>query len=102
MGKNRTIRILGNIIGNIVVHKVLVKHTSKPESVSHMTKEVGVYGENASEIAQDFNWNDKDKLKIHEEAVKKFNHNMKKYYSDVIFSEIEVPILIDETIEEFI
>ena len=102
MGKNRTIKILGNIIGNIVVHKILIKHTSKPESISHMAKEVGVYGENASEIAQEFNWNDEDKLKIHEEALKKFNHNMKRYYSDVAFSENEMPILIDETIDEFI
>ena len=102
MGKSRTIKILGNILGNIVVHKILIKHTNKPESISHMTKEVGAYGENASEIAEEFNWNDGDKLKIHEEALKKFNHNMRKYYSDVIFSENEVLISIDETIDEFI
>ncbi len=102
MGKNRTIRILGNIIGNIVVHKIVIKHTSKPESILHMTKEVGVYGENASEIAEEFNWNDGDKLKIHEEALKKFNHNMNKYYSDVTFSENEALFLIDETIDELI
>ena len=102
MGKNRTIKILGNIIGNIVVHKILIEHTHKPESIPHMTKEVGVYGENASEIAQEFNWNDKDKIKIHEEALKKFNHNMKQYYSDVIFPKDEVPILIDEIIDEYI
>ena len=74
MGKNRTIKILGNIIGNIVVHKILIKHTNKPESVSHITKEIGVYGENASEIAEEFNWNDDNKLEIHEEALKKFEH----------------------------
>src|SRR3989338_9061416 len=102
MGKNRIIKILGNIIGNIVVHKILIKHTNKPESVSHITKEIGVYGENASEIAEEFNWNDDNKLEIHEEALKKFEHNMNKYYSDVIFPEKEVPILIDETINEFI
>ena len=102
MGKNRTIKILGNIIGNIVVHKILVQHTNKPESIRHMIKEVGVYGENASEIAQEFNWNDEDKIKINEEALKKFNRNMKQYYPDVVFSEDEVPISIDETIEEFI
>ena len=102
MGKNRTIKILGNIIGNLVVHKILIKYTNKPESISHMTKELGVYGENAIEIAQEFNWNDKDKIKIHEEALKKFNHNLGKYYPDVIFPENEVPLAIDETIEELI
>ena len=74
MGKNRTIKILGNIIGNIVVHRILIQHTNKPESILHMTKEVGVYGENASEIAEEFNWNDEDKLKVHEESLKKFDH----------------------------
>jgi len=102
MGKNRTIKILGNIIGNIVVHKILIKHTNKPESISHLTKEVGTYGENASEIAQEFNWSDKDKIEIHEGALKKFKNNMKQYYSDVNFPESEAPVLIDETIEELI
>jgi len=31
-----------------------------------------------------------------------FLDNINKYYSDVIFPEKEVPILIDETINEFI
>lgn len=100
MGKNRIIKSLGNILGNIAVHKLLIKYTNKPESVSHLHKEVGVYGENASEIAQEFNWNDKDRLKISEEALKKFKHNMAKYYSDVIFQENEASDLIGQVIDE--
>lgn len=102
MGKNRTLKILGNIIGNIVVHKILVKYTNKPESVSHVKKEVIAYGENASEIAQEFNWNQEDKVQISIESLKKFNNSIEKYYSDVTFPETEVQSLIDETIEDTI
>src|SRR3990170_3046466 len=102
MGKNRTIKILGNIIGNVVVHKIVVKYTHKPESINHMAREVGVYGENAAEVAQEFNWSEKDKIKISQEALKRFNKDMEKYYKDVIFPISEVHKLIDETIEESI
>ena len=100
MGKNRTIKILGNIIGNVVVHKIVVRHTNKPESINHMTKEIGTYGQNAIEIAAEFNWNEKDKIKISEEALKKFQKNMENYYPDVVFPMNEVESLIEETINE--
>jgi hypothetical protein len=100
MGKNRTIKILGNIIGNVVVHKILVRHTNKPESRSHLSKEIGVYGQNAVEVASEFNWNDNDKLKISEEALHKFTQTINKYYPDVNFLLSEAQDLIEETIEE--
>jgi len=72
MGKNRTIKILGNIIGNVVAHKIVVRHTNKPESVKRMSHEIEAYGNNAAELALESNWNDKDKLGISEETMKKF------------------------------
>ncbi len=100
MGKNRIIKILGNIVGNIVVHKILVKHTNKPESVPHLSEEVGAYRDNALETAQEFNWNEEDKCRIKQEALKKFKKDMEKYYSDVQFPADEPEKLIDETFEE--
>jgi len=100
MGKNRIIKILGNMIGNIIVHKILVKHTNKPESIPHLSEEVGTYRDNALEIAQEYNWNDKDKSKIKQEAFKKFKKDMEKYYSDVKFPANEPEKLIDETFQE--
>jgi len=100
MGKNRIIKILGNIIGNIVVHKILVKHTNKPESIPHLSEEVGAYRDNALETAQEFNWNEKDKNRIKQEALKKFKKDMKKYYSDVKFPANEPEKLVGETLEE--
>lgn len=95
-------RILGNIIGNVAIHKILLKYTNKPESAPHLKAEIQVYGENAEEIAQEFNWNDDDKLRILEESLKKFTHDIEKYYGDVNFPESEVPGIIDETIKELL
>jgi len=50
MGKNRTIKILGNIMGNLVVHKILVKYTNKPESINHLKSEIEAYRDNSLEI----------------------------------------------------
>ena len=100
MGKNRIIKILSNIIGNIVVLKILVKYTNKPESISHLSEEVGTYRDSAIETAQEFNWNDKDKSRIKQDALKKFKKDMERYYSDVKFPSNEPEKLIDETIKE--
>ncbi|MBI2044431.1 hypothetical protein HYT23_00070 [Candidatus Pacearchaeota archaeon] len=101
MGKNRIIKILGNIIGNVVVHKILVKYTNKPESVHHLLEEIGTYRDNALEMAQEFNWNDKDKDKIRQEALKNFNKKIKRY-TDVKFPILEANKLIEETIKDCI
>ena len=101
MGKNRIIKILGNIIGNVVCHKILVEYTNKPESIHHLSEEIGTYRDNALEIAQEFNWSDKDKIKIKREALKNFSKRIKKY-EDVKFPISEVKKFIDETIKECI
>ena len=101
MGKKRIIKILGNIIGNVVVHKILVRYTNKPESVPHLTEEIGTYQDNALEMAQEFNWDYEDKSKLKQEALKNFNKRIKKY-QDVKFPSSEANKLIDETIGECI
>ncbi len=101
MGKNRIIKILGNITGNVVVHKILIKYTNKPESVHHIAEEIGTYRDNALEMAQEFNWSKKDEDKIKQEALRNFNKRIKKY-KDVKFPLSGVNKLIDETIKECI
>ena len=100
MGKNRIIKILGNIIGNIVVHKILVKYTNRPESINHLSEEVGTYRDSAIETAQEFNWNEVDKNRIKQESLKKFKKDMEKYYPDVKFPANEPEKLADETLKE--
>jgi len=101
MGKNRIIKILGNIIGNVVVHKILIKYTNKPESIHYLAEEIGTYRDNALEMAQEFNWSKEDEDKIKQETLKNFKNKIKKY-KDVKFPISEVNKLIDETIKECI
>ena len=101
MGKNRIIKILGNIIGNVVVHKILVKYTNKPESVHHLDEEIGTYRDNALEMTLEFNWNENDINKIKQEVLKNFSKRIKKY-KDVKFPISEVNKLTDDTIKEYI
>lgn len=99
MGKNRIIRILGNIIGNVAVHKILVRYTNKPESVHHLAEEIGTYRDNALEMAQEFNWGGSDKNEIRLEALKNFNKKIKRY-KDVKFPASEAGKLIEESLKE--
>jgi hypothetical protein len=101
MGKNRIIKILGNIISNVIVHKILIKYTNKPESVHYLAEEIGTYRDNALEMAQEFNWSKEDEDKIKQETLKNFKNRIKKY-KDVKFPISEVNKLIDETIKECI
>ncbi|MBS3100027.1 hypothetical protein J4463_02325 [Candidatus Pacearchaeota archaeon] len=102
MGKSRTIKILGNIIGNLVVHKILTKHTNKPESIHHLKSEIDAYRDNSLEIASEYNWNEKDKAQIKEISLKNFEKDMSNHYADVKFPKEEVPALIKETINELL
>ena len=102
MGKDRTIKILGGVLGNIVLHKILVRHTNKFESLSHLKKEVEAYRDNASEWASQFNWNEEDLEKIKLEALNNLDKDMKRTYSDVKFSKEEAEQLVEETLKEIL
>ena len=39
MGKNKAIKSIGRVIGNIVVHKITFKYTNNPESRNHIFSE---------------------------------------------------------------
>jgi hypothetical protein len=100
MGKNKLIKSLGKRIGNVVIHKILMKYTNKPESLSHLKSEVDTYRDNVMESSQEFNWSEKDKSEIKSLALDKFNKDIKAYYGDVRFPEGEPERMVDETIEE--
>jgi len=101
MGKNKIIKSLGRVIGNIAVHKFLLEHTNKPESKNHLSHEIIEYNLNAFEKSQEFNWNKKDKLEIKKMA-KARAENIAKGYEDIKFSEKEIEGLVDEIIDELL
>ena len=87
MGKNRVIKILGGIIGGLVAHKILLRYTNRPESLSHLQSEVDNYRENALEMAAEFNWNADDKNRIKKEALKNLRSELDEpHFRDVQFS----------------
>lgn len=99
MGKNRVIKSIGRCIGNVVLHKILVERTNKPESTNHLESEVLEYGFNVFEKTQMFNWNENDKIKIKEFAIKR-THNLIKNYPDVSFRNKLIEKIINETMDD--
>lgn len=99
MGKNRIVKSLGRCIGNVALHKILVKHTNKSESKNHLESEVIEYGFNAFEKAQIFSWNENDKIKIKEFAIKRIR-NLIKNYPDVSFNDKLIEKIINEIMSD--
>ncbi len=99
MGKNSVIKSLGRCIGNVVLHKLLVEHTNKPESKNYLRNEIAEYGADAFEKAQKFNWNERDKEEIKNRSVERVK-NLIKNYPDLSYNEKESVGLIKETMDD--
>lgn len=103
MGKNRSIKILGGIIGGMIAHKILLKYTIRPESINHLKSEVSNYRENAVDMANEFNWNEEDKKRIKEEALKSLeNELLEPHFSNVKFPKEKISIFLDEVMNEIL
>jgi len=55
MGKNSVMKSLGKCVGNVALHKILTRHTNRPESIQHLRDEIRDYGEDSAEKARCFN-----------------------------------------------
>lgn len=102
MGKDRTIKLMANLIGKSTAHKILIKYTNMPESINHMSSEIDNYRGQLSGYIIQYNWNIYDKQKIKKEAEKSLNRELKEnHFANVIFpSSVKVKFL-NETINEF-
>ena len=98
MGKNSVIRTLGKRIGNIVLHKLLVGHTNKPESRVYLQNEELEYRAAAVKEAKKYNWSEDDKYILKNDAIEYIKSKKNKKYEDVIFSFEEAEKLIAEEI----
>lgn len=90
---------LGKCMGNIVLHKMLVRHTNKPESINHLQKEIEEYTNDVLQKAAEFNWNDYEKDEIANIALESFKKRI-LLYPDVVYDEREIEELVDETTNE--
>jgi|SRR3989338_7102064 len=102
MGKNEIIKSLSKVIANISLHKLIVIHTKKPESIHFLESEIVEYRNVAQTKAQEFNWNDYEKEKIQTLSLKILLKLKKKKYTDIEFSIKEAEKIILETIEDLI
>jgi len=101
MGKNSAIKSLGRCIGNVVMHKLLLKHTNKPESKHHLDSEIVEYSADAFEKAQEFTWNEKDKEEIKLKAIARVSR-LREYYPDVKLDDKEIDKVVLEVMAEML
>jgi hypothetical protein len=102
MGKDSTIKSLGRIIGNVVVHKIVLKYGKKIDSVNHTSFEIIAYRDTAIRIGTKFNWNYNDKIEIRKEVYNFFIKKMEGKYSHIKCPIKEANDVIDDTIQECI
>ena len=98
MGKDSILKTLGKRIGNVVLHKLLIKYTNRPESISHMNKEEFEYRNSAIKDSKKYNWNEEDRKQIKYVAFDFLVNKMNKKYLDVNFPLKEAEGLIEEEI----
>ncbi len=99
MGKNSAINSLSKIIGNVVMHKLLLRHTNKPESNDFLKSEIKEYSSNAFEKFQEFNWNSNDLNNIKIKILGRIRQ-LSKYYPDISYKEEEATSIAEEIINE--
>jgi len=100
MGKNRVIESLSSLIGNTIVHKILIKETSKPESANHLEFEEIEYRSQAIKKGMLFNWNNDDIKLLKEEITKKIEQKFKNKYSGIEMPKEKLQEMIDEEINQ--
>ena len=100
MGKNRAIESLSKLIGNTIVHKILVEKTSRPESTNYLESEEIEYRSQAIKKSKLYNWNERDIKLLKEEIAKKIENKFKDKYADIQVSEEEIRKLMDEEFEQ--
>ncbi|MEK6855764.1 MAG: hypothetical protein AABX66_01250 [Nanoarchaeota archaeon] len=98
MGKNSVIKTLGKRIGNVVLHKLLIKYTHRPESINHLQKEEVTYRDAAIKDAREYNWNEGDKQTMKIQAIRFIKDKKVNKYSDVDLPSDEIEKLVEEEI----
>ncbi|MBI2129718.1 hypothetical protein HYU07_05770 [Candidatus Woesearchaeota archaeon] len=101
MGKTAVIKSLSKCIGNVALHKALLKHTNKPESIKHLRDEVKDYASDAFEKSQLYSWTAEEKEEIRNKAISRAK-NIIKGYPDISFSEDEIREKVFDTMQEFL
>lgn len=90
MGKNRDRESLIRMLVNVIVHKIVIVNTNKPESKSFLNSEIIEYRGQTEKLAISHKWNDEDKMYVFYKVVKKAVEKLESKYSDVSFRREDV------------
>ena len=83
----------------MVLHKLLIIYTNKPESKGHLQNEEITYRDEAIKESKKYNWNEKDKEELKLIAIAFIKNKKENKYADVKFSISETEKLVTEEIE---
>lgn len=100
MGKDRDRESLIRLLVNVIVHKIVLKNTNKPESEHFLSSEIIEYRGQTEKVAEQHCWSESDKDYIREKILKKIKEKMENKYSDVNFSMKDVEMLVDSEMKE--
>lgn len=102
MGKTRNRESLIRMIANTIVHRIVVRHTRRPESSHFLDAEIIEYHHQAQKAVREHHWNSEDKFVIEEKALRKIQEKLAGKYSDVEYTEQEVAQALKEFMQEVV
>lgn len=102
MGKKQEIKSLVNSIALVAMHKLVAKHTKKPESLKHLENEVGDYSVDAFEKAEKRNWTKDESKEIEIKALKETKNRLLNKYPDIKIEDSEIIEFVIDTIQELL
>ena len=83
MGKNSDIESISNSIAITILHKIVIEHTNKPESIHKMTYEEIEYRGQSMKKIDKRKLNSEDKKILREKVIKKINNQIRTKYVDI-------------------
>ena len=101
MGKKQSIKSLANSIALVSAHKLLIRHTNKPESIKHLKDEVMDYSSDSFDKARQYNWTEEELEEIKSISIKETENRLKKY-PDVPIKESDIPEAVVDTMQELL
>lgn len=101
MGKKQEIKSLANSIALISVHSILLKYTSKPESVKHLEDEKRDYSENAFDKSRLHTWTKEELGIIKAKSIKETKNRLNRY-PDIRSDNINLEWFIVDSMQELL
>jgi hypothetical protein len=98
MGKNNNLTSIANSLAITILHELVLEHTNKPESKTHLQKEYIEYrGQSIKKINRQ-KLNEKDKALLKEKIISKIQNKLNIKYPDIKIPSKEITKKINESL----